>query len=344
MAPIQGKIYLCTSCDRYILCMTCFSNNTHHHHSFQFKEKPTQRWRPAIRSFSSSLTPQTVSDLQNRELNENDYDILLQLDTPQGARIGCLSEKEIACLKTVMLKKTSSLLKRQGDECPVCLSGYGISQHVVELPCTHKLHKICAENWFAHIHDYCPVCNETVIVSLPKRRASQTKKYKVKDPAEKEEEIVDLLLTGSGLKSGFPSTALISSPSPSSRSENSVNVPLKNIQNNANSSGMELIVSINNNSASVSSGTDSPAENKTSRTKIFPKTKPPRPVKESVGEVALFVGNENYDRNSPKDIVKQISSVHDTNIRRGRQLSRKGPRSRSQSREKVEFDVSGIGL
>ena len=43
-------------------------------------QKPSQRWRQAQRSRAISLPDAVVSGLQTRELSEQDYDLLLQLD------------------------------------------------------------------------------------------------------------------------------------------------------------------------------------------------------------------------------------------------------------------------
>jgi len=54
------------------------------HHQFVYRLKKSQRWRPAparndIGCADLSLNPATM-DLQNRDLTENDYELLLELD------------------------------------------------------------------------------------------------------------------------------------------------------------------------------------------------------------------------------------------------------------------------
>ena len=138
--PIQGKHYLCTICEQYSLCMQCFAGPNHTQHPFQFKEKPSHRWRPAGRDLST-LPPTLSAELENRDITENDYETLLTLDTSASGS-GGLSNRELAAIKCIMLTKNSSLLKQRDVHCGICLAGYTISQHVLELPCSHKFHKV----------------------------------------------------------------------------------------------------------------------------------------------------------------------------------------------------------
>ena len=82
----QGKCFKCTSCQGYHLCNTCYHGNNHSHHTFVYKLKAAQRWRPVEISSNSDVTmidstlQPIVNELQGREITENDYDLLLQLD------------------------------------------------------------------------------------------------------------------------------------------------------------------------------------------------------------------------------------------------------------------------
>ena len=88
----------------------------------------------------AQITPALASELQGREISDGDYDTLLALDAPSGT--GGLTSKELAGLKSIMLNKNSAMLKQREVHCGLCLAGYVISQHVVELPCTHRFHKV----------------------------------------------------------------------------------------------------------------------------------------------------------------------------------------------------------
>ena len=45
-----------------------------------FFQKRNQRWRAAQRAYGAVLPQAVVDDLVNREISENDYDLLMQLD------------------------------------------------------------------------------------------------------------------------------------------------------------------------------------------------------------------------------------------------------------------------
>ena len=143
--PIQGKHYMCTICQTYSLCMQCFAGTNHTQHPFQFKEKPAHRWRPAVRDLST-IPPNLAAELENREITENDYETLLTLDNSQSNGTGGLTAKELASLKCIMLTKKSSLLRQRDIYCHICLAGYAISQHIVELPCSHRFHKVSSDH------------------------------------------------------------------------------------------------------------------------------------------------------------------------------------------------------
>lgn len=57
-------------------------SGTHIKHSFVMKRNSTDSWIPAIRENErrEQLQPDLVEELQSRELSNNDYDLLLQLD------------------------------------------------------------------------------------------------------------------------------------------------------------------------------------------------------------------------------------------------------------------------
>ncbi|EEF30532.1 E3 ubiquitin-protein ligase MPSR1 [Ricinus communis] len=42
-------------------------------------------------------------------------------------------------------------------ECAICLDDVGIGSEVREMPCNHRFHSACIENWLA-VHGSCPVC------------------------------------------------------------------------------------------------------------------------------------------------------------------------------------------
>lgn len=155
--PITGKCYKCSVCVEYHLCQACFNTPTHQEHSFQYREKCVQRWRPAARSSAAANLPQAlVENLQNRDISEGDYDLLLQLDRSAGGELSDLTEATIRSLPCERVKHASALLA-PGQQCRVCLQRYSEGQQVRRLPCRHKFHRDCIDNWLLHQHPTCPV-------------------------------------------------------------------------------------------------------------------------------------------------------------------------------------------
>ena len=44
-----------------------------------------------------------------------------------------------------------------GQQCRVCLRSYDTGQFVRRLPCHHKFHRDCIDDWLLHRHPTCPV-------------------------------------------------------------------------------------------------------------------------------------------------------------------------------------------
>ncbi len=55
----------------------------------------------------------------------------------------------------------NSPLLAPGQQCRICLQRYLEGQHVRRLPCRHKFHKDCIDNWLLHQHATCPVDGTT---------------------------------------------------------------------------------------------------------------------------------------------------------------------------------------
>ncbi|PIK52664.1 putative E3 ubiquitin-protein ligase Zswim2-like [Apostichopus japonicus] len=92
-SPIAGRCYRCVECRDKFLCQECFSSNSHSQHEFQFRQKPNQRWRPAQRSSGGALPEAVLTDMQNRELQDEDYELLLQLDSNDANRTSTIPEE-----------------------------------------------------------------------------------------------------------------------------------------------------------------------------------------------------------------------------------------------------------
>ncbi|KAJ8024520.1 E3 ubiquitin-protein ligase Zswim2 [Holothuria leucospilota] len=177
-SPIAGRCYRCTECTNLFLCQECFSANAHSQHTFQFRQKPNQRWRPAQRASGTALPSAVLEDLQNRELQDEDYELLLQLDSEDANKASTIPEEVVKSFPTEKVREGGALMS-PGVQCRVCLRGFTLGQVVRRLPCRHKFHKDCIDQWLIHEHPTCPV-DGTVVwnpimanLNREERKASQ---------------------------------------------------------------------------------------------------------------------------------------------------------------------------
>ncbi|CAF3251739.1 unnamed protein product [Rotaria socialis] len=159
--PITGKCYKCTTCHDYFLCQTCFNLNIHNEHQFDYREKSFQRWKLAIREHLTALPNALHQMLGNREITENDYDILLQLENAQTTAIMGIPENIVKSMPTERVHERSRLLQH-GEQCRICLRSYQVGERVRRLRCRHKFHIDCIDGWLLHSHPTCPIDGQLV--------------------------------------------------------------------------------------------------------------------------------------------------------------------------------------
>ncbi|CAF3901360.1 unnamed protein product, partial [Rotaria sordida] len=159
--PISGKCYKCTTCQDYFLCQTCFNLNVHNEHSFDYRERSYQRWKIAIREHLTALPNAFHRMLANREINDNDYEILIELENAQNAAIMGIPENIVKSMPTERINERSHLLQ-YGEQCRLCLRFYQIGERVRRLPCRHKFHIDCIDGWLLHSHPTCPIDGQLV--------------------------------------------------------------------------------------------------------------------------------------------------------------------------------------
>jgi hypothetical protein len=99
-----------------------------------FLKKITQKYHKATRDHVGAIPQALAINLATRELSEQDYDLLLQLDAntskPINSNTGCFSqipEKVIKSWPTEKIKETSKLLE-PGYQCRICLRPYQVNQ------------------------------------------------------------------------------------------------------------------------------------------------------------------------------------------------------------------------
>ena len=214
ITPIVGRCYKCSTCSDYHLCQTCFSTPIHMQHDFEFKQKPSHRWRPAQRSSGSALPEAVVNNLMNREITDHDYDMLLQLDNQDATVPSNLSESTVRSFPVERIRHNSSLLA-PGQQCRICLRGYEEGQFARRLPCRHKFHRDCVDNWLLHQHATCPIdgiviTNESV---RQMREAAALRQQQKRKEAEKEDKHVNSIVRNhSGITLEIPGRSLAPVP------------------------------------------------------------------------------------------------------------------------------------
>ncbi|KAI8515427.1 E3 ubiquitin-protein ligase Zswim2 [Branchiostoma belcheri] len=157
MRPIEGKCYKCIVCVEYHLCQNCFSGTqTHKEHSFQFRQKSSQRWRPAQRGGGQALPSAVINNMLSRDLTDEDYELLNLLESSTANQSGTVPEPVVNSLPVEIVRQKSPLLA-PGQQCRVCLRGFSVGQHLRRLPCKHKFHKDCIDQWLLHQRATCPI-------------------------------------------------------------------------------------------------------------------------------------------------------------------------------------------
>lgn len=96
------------------------------------------------------LTPAQLAEMQTRELNPEDYDMLLKLD-------------EQIAKPTIDADKVSGYASRPvtpsklGETCQICQEDLEVGEILKILPCGHEFHKGCIVKWLTECKDTCPL-------------------------------------------------------------------------------------------------------------------------------------------------------------------------------------------
>jgi E3 ubiquitin-protein ligase ZSWIM2 len=129
------------------MCHECFSKGSHSEHSFEVKSKNFGKWKSASRTVPASLPETVIHDLQNRELEDQDYTMLSQLDTPQQQ--GDIPLHIINSFPVIKLSSAADCIKLKLDnkrECKICVKQICFGDIVRKIPCGHSFHQHCIGN------------------------------------------------------------------------------------------------------------------------------------------------------------------------------------------------------
>ncbi|XP_067405167.1 E3 ubiquitin-protein ligase ZSWIM2 isoform X2 [Emydura macquarii macquarii] len=147
--PIEGKCYKCTECSEYHLCHECFTSSCHPPHVFTFRQKRNQRWR-LLDQVSQLATP--GRNLKSINSGDNSEEEMLHLQE----KASCIPKHIVKSLPMMLIRKCSNFLA-PGLQCRLCLKIFCLGQYARLLPCNHKFHRECIDNWLLHQKNACPI-------------------------------------------------------------------------------------------------------------------------------------------------------------------------------------------
>jgi hypothetical protein len=99
-----------------------------------------------------------MEQLQNRELSDKDYYLLLSLDT-----------KTLQCsipLHIINSFPTTKYTQRFAKECTICSDPVSFNQILRTIPCGHDFHQNCIDRWLLQVRSTCPTCNSPAYSSI----------------------------------------------------------------------------------------------------------------------------------------------------------------------------------
>lgn len=98
------------------------------------------------------LLPSQVSDLLDRDITPDDYEMLLQLD--EALVRAPADPSSLQSLSTVAAEEVL------GETCGVCLHAFERPDCVAKLRCNHLFHQACIEKWLVECRRLCPLCGD----------------------------------------------------------------------------------------------------------------------------------------------------------------------------------------
>lgn len=138
-------------CQKVVLCKNCYrAGRIHTSHPFIFESVMTLSITP------SPFPTENVQSLQYRDINPEDYQMLLLLD--QSKEWPTLSASEFN-----MLVKRTCTDSEVGSHCAICLEKFTQETECVAMKCGHILHIDCGRNWLTNHRSECPIDHSVVI-------------------------------------------------------------------------------------------------------------------------------------------------------------------------------------
>mmetsp|Transcript_53028 Transcript_53028/g.119472 ORF Transcript_53028/g.119472 Transcript_53028/m.119472 type:complete len:211 (-) Transcript_53028:219-851(-) len=127
-------------------------------HGVGFREQG-RRGNPLMQDtrLPCGLLPSQVSELLDRDITPDDYEMLLQLD--EGLA------RPTASKSTVDSLSPANAEDFLGESCAVCLLAFESKDTVVALQCKHVYHHHCISKWLLERCRCCPLCGEEALPS-----------------------------------------------------------------------------------------------------------------------------------------------------------------------------------
>ena len=95
-----------------------------------------------------------------QEFDEEAILLAQRLSEPQFARVNPVQKSLLGALPQHKVLKKKDVEAIGGETCSICLEGFSIRQHYLELGCGHGFHKVCVHRWFTKYNRTCPVCRK----------------------------------------------------------------------------------------------------------------------------------------------------------------------------------------
>ncbi|EPY30746.1 hypothetical protein STCU_03913 [Strigomonas culicis] len=142
---MQTDFFECLLCEKFSLCPSCHKCTRHNHPLI----------KRAIRTVSNNQAKvENVNELLFREINPEDYDVLLSLDT---ASQGQTKNHVLSTQEFDRISVRNASVVSESSKCPICLEFYRRGEKCVVLPCGHTMHFICGRKWLTECSENCPV-------------------------------------------------------------------------------------------------------------------------------------------------------------------------------------------
>lgn len=135
ITPIVGHLHRCVVCQDIHLCDPCFNSAAHDQHSFESRVTKTSPFLASYRTVPVALPTPFIRDIETRDLNEDDYETLLHLDTAsiQGT------------IPLHILNRFPTMKIKYGDlrRCLICTQKFTLGEVVRKIPCADVFHQQC---------------------------------------------------------------------------------------------------------------------------------------------------------------------------------------------------------